>query len=242
MIGSVTNVHNEEELLMGFLHLMDVDLRVIIISDYTYSGKLVKHDNSEKIALRNNKVIVIRTREYNQSIMRNLGLSLLQGEGIEYTFIADADEWYPRETLENYKRFINDTKALAYRTKMLYSFRKPEYHAVAPKDGGTIIAMRTDLRLDPNEKRDWKGEVVDIPENLGKVHHFSYVRSPKKIKEKIKSFSHAHEVRPNWYKEVFLPFTPDMKNFAPTNPYDFTECRIINLPEEIKEQWQSIQL
>lgn len=243
--ASVTNCLNEEDFIGGFLDLMDVDVKVVIISDISYSGNKIKYfDNSEKIALERG-AIVIKCSTSSQVEMRNYGIALLQGMGIDYAFIADADEWYPRKTLENYKQFIQENPADAYRVKFINCFRKPSWQSVAPLDKGSIICIDTQKRMPKGYKRDLldtHGFVKIIPEHedLGRIYHFSYAKSPKDISEKLRNFSHADEVIDGWFTNVFLKFTPDMKNFHPTSPEFFPECRIIQLPKEIKDKFPKI--
>ena len=232
IFGSVTNCFNEEALIGGFLNLMDVDYRIVIISNQTYQGNRIKHDRSEEIAVAKG-AIVIRCDTSDQNEMRNLGLNLLQCMGVHYAFIADVDEWYPAETLKNYKQYIKNYPGIAYKTNMIYLFKKPQWQALTPNDTGTKICVRTDKRNIRFKDGIPEGDTVEIPSQLGRVYHLSYLRSVKKMREKLANFSHAKEVRENWLEDYFINFKPDMKNFGSTAPWDFTEIKKIEVPDDI---------
>jgi hypothetical protein len=172
--------------------------------------------------------------------MRNIGISLLQGMGIDYVFLVDSDEWFSYLAMRNIKERIRKTKKDGYRVRLVHLIKKPNYQAITSRDGGTLECIKSDKRLETRDPHWWHGyydyEVDRFPEGLGEVYHLSWVRRPEKIKEKIKNFSHAKEMRDNWFEEVWQKFTPDMKNFGPTRPTDFTECKVIELPQEIKEK------
>jgi glycosyltransferase involved in cell wall biosynthesis len=230
--SSITNVMNEEDILSGCLSLLDVDFKIVVISDTTHSGLSYVPDNSEQIAI-DSGAMVIRVKNVDEIGMRNLGLGMSLALGADYAFIVDADEYYPRKTLENYKKFIEQNPYLSYRAKMLVSFRQPNWVVPCPTDHGSIVAIRTDQRF--NQLRS-HGDSISIPDELGTIYHISYARSAKKIEEKMKSFSHASEVLPNWFNEVFLPATLESHNVHPTSPSVWPDIKVIELPEEVKEK------
>lgn len=228
--GAVVNCMNEHDLLPGCLALLDVEVKVVVISDRTYKGDYYQHDDSEAIALKHG-AIVLRVDSDDQVHMRNLGLALLQGLGIDMAFIVDTDEYYPTKTLEAYKEFIGREESESYKARMLVSFRRPHWTVPCPRDSGSVIAIRTDKRM--KKIRSYEGPCMMIPDELGVIHHISYARSPKKIQEKIVSFSHADEVIPGWYDEVFLPCSETSHNVHPTVPEAWPDIKVVELPEEV---------
>ena len=232
--GSVTNCFNEKDLIGGCLDLMDVEIKIVIISDITYQGNKLKHDNSESIALKRG-TIVLRVRTADQSEMRNLGITLLRGMGIDYAFIVDSDEWWSKQALEEAKRFIEDTNGLAYKKKMICSFRNPSWAVQSPTDGGSIVCLKTSEKICNPRRNSELTPIVEIP-GEGKIYHLSYARTPKKILEKIKNFSHANEIIEGWYENVYLKASLGSQNIHPTNSESWPSLYEIDFPREIKSK------
>ncbi len=234
--GSITNCFNEEDIIGRCLDLLDVDMKVVVISNRTYQGNRIPHDRSEQIALKKG-AIVIKCDTSNQAEMRNLGLSLLEGAGMDYSFIVDSDEWY--ENIGKFKLYISEHPSDYYRAKTIHLFKKPNYKAIDRYDQGTIICMKSKKRFPLNRPRDVRpddkmGSISLIPFNG--IYHFSWVKTPEKIKEKLANFSHAKEVRENWFEDVWMKFNPKMTDFGATNAKDFERCEVIKLPEIIKKK------
>lgn len=233
-LGSVTNCMNEEDLIGGCLSLLDVDHKVVVLSKKSYMGKDIEHfDASEKIAKKHG-AHVIWSESHNQSDMRNAGIEWLQQKGCDYAMIVDADEWYPKESIQKLKEHIENNQAAAYKTKLMHMFKRPNWHVPTPIDGGTLICLSTKERLEQHVRRDFHGGTVSFVKDLP-VYHFSYVRTPEKILEKITNFSHASEVTPNWYEDVFLKATVDSHNVHPTNGPVWQDIKPIQLPQEIAD-------
>lgn len=231
-IGSVTNCLNDADLLGPCLDLLDVDVRVVVISDHSYQGNRVEHDNSEQVAL-DHGAIVLRVKTNEQTHMRNMGIALLRGMGIEIALIVDTDEWFTKRALDNFKKLIEDNDAPAYRIKMKHVFRYIDWGVDTLHDGGTVMALKTSENLTVSRKRDYDGPSILMAPDLGDVYHLSYARSPESVLFKIKNFSHASEVVPNWYEEKFLPARIGMTNVHPTVPEVFPVIFQVQMPEEI---------
>ncbi|HAX98432.1 MAG TPA: hypothetical protein DCY12_05990 [Candidatus Atribacteria bacterium] len=224
-IASLTVAYNEEEVIGGCLSLLQMD-KLVIIPIKTFSGqRITKRDRTEQIAKAcGAKVVYVDLdREYE---CRNYGLGLLRD--YDYALIVDADEYWP---LETQKRIINLLDGKAYKAKMDFFFKQSNWQIVG-NHNWAVVAIRTDERFSSKRPRQVNGaEMIDI----GKIYHFAYVRTPEKIKEKIEAFSHATEIIPNWYENVFMKFTPEMKDFHPVNPKEYPRCKVVDLPEEISQ-------
>ncbi|MDD3487659.1 MAG: hypothetical protein PHF35_04795 [Candidatus Moranbacteria bacterium] len=233
MLGSVTNCWKEEDWIGGCLDLLDVDIKVVVMSDLTYSGAKYDPDKSEQIA-KEKGARVLKLNTDSQEIMRNAALEFLQKEGCEYAIIADADEWWTKRAMETVKKAIGSGKP-GYKVKMRTMFRRPDWEAISTVDGGTLVAVRTDLRFFHRRALDGDPHIEPVD---AEIFHFSYAKKPEQIRRKLLNFSHADEVIPGWFENVFLPFEPKRRDFHPTVPTSFRECRTINLPKEICEKLQ----
>lgn len=231
--GSITNCMNEADLIGGCLDLLDVDEKVVIISEFSYMGLPVKHDASEFIAKKHG-AHVIRTKEYDQSVMRNLGIQYLRTKGIEFVFIVDADEWWSSEAMWNAKKWIIENPRYGYKKKFKNMFRRPTWWCVDDGNGDNGSPVCIHINQEMRGRRGTSCDVFPL-EIEGHIYHFSYVRRPAKIAEKLANFSHASEVIPNWYEDVFLPATLESRNVHPTNGHVWPLLSEIELPREIKK-------
>lgn len=230
-IASLTIALNEEDMIGGCLELLDVDYKLVLIPTKTFSGKeIVKFDNTEKIA-REKGAVVIFTDAATEPEARNFGLDHLQKLGYEYALIVDADEYWPKETQHKMVRLIAEQPSRTYKADLDYFFKRPNWKITDMTNTRTIVAIKTDKRFSAKGPRKVAGWIEYV--NPGTIYHFSYVRRPEKIKEKIESFSHAHEIIKNWYENVYTPFTPASTNFHPVKPHGYPRCVEYKLPEEI---------
>lgn len=233
-IASLTVAFNEEELIGGCLDLLDVAYKLVLIPKKTFSGRnIARFDDTEKIA-KNKGAKVIFTDTKNEPETRNFGLAYLLRLGYEYALIVDSDEYWPRSTQKEMSRIITRKPTDAYKADLCFFFKRPNWKIDGMRNNRAIIAIRTDKTFSTDRPRKFSGKTEYV--NPGSIYHFSFVRRAEKIKEKIESFSHAHEIRDNWYNDTYLPFTPDAKNFHPVNPGEYPRCIEYKLPEEIADK------
>lgn len=230
-IASLTVALNEEDLIGGCLELLVVPYKLVLIPTKTFSGKdVARFDNTEKIA-KDKGAVVLFTDAKNEPEARNVGLAHLKGLGYEYALIADADEYWPMTTQLEMARLMALKPADAYKANLDFFFKRPNWKIDGMSNMRAIVAIRTDKTFSGSRPRKFTGRAEQV--NPGTIYHFSYVRRAEKIKEKISSFSHAHEIIDNWYDNVYVPFTSDAKNFHPVKPNEYPRCVICELPEEI---------
>lgn len=229
-IASLTVAYNEEDLIKGCLELLDVDFKLIIIPKRTFSGIEIKNSDKTAEIAQQCGATVIYEDIYVESEIRNHGLKLLESWGYEYALIVDSDEYWSYESIINIKKEIENNPQIAYKSQMDFFFRRPTWKIEGMKNNRAIICMRTDQQFDIKYPRKFKNAKLV---NIGKIYHFSYVRTPEKIKEKIESFSHFAEIRKNWYDKVYMNFTLDSKNFHPVKPKEYPYCIKVELPNYI---------
>lgn len=230
-IASLTVALNEEDLIGGCLDLLSVPYKLVLIPRKAFSGgSIANFDKTEQIA-REKGAVVIFTDTINEPDTRNFGLKHLNQLGYEYALIVDVDEYWPKDTQENMLRIITEQPAEAYKANLDFFFKRPNWRIDGMANRRAIVAMRTDSIFSSSRPRKFTGEIKYV--NPGVIYHFSYVRRPEKIKEKLESFSHASEIINNWYNDVYLPFTLETINFHPVKPDEYPRCVLCELPEEI---------
>jgi hypothetical protein len=127
---------------------------------------------------------------------------------------------------------LENTQAMAIKAPKMKVFWKTPDYMIFPHDNGEgpIIAVRPSVRFEYARRTN----ANDFLYSESAMHHFSYVRSDEEMLKKISTFSHAEEFNTmEWYNNVWLKWTPEMRNIHPTVPYLFPEAKY--MPEECSE-------
>lgn len=228
--GSITLCLNETDFLKGCLELLDVDERVVVVANRTFQGEAVDQSDVVKVA-KECGATVLYSKGYTEVEQRNEALKYLHDIGIDYALIVDADEYWTSSAQDNLKENIRETNAPAYKSHLKYFYKRPDWE-VDLDQTAALVAIRTDLEThSPRNFPDYRQENYDI-------YHFSYVRTEDEMKWKLGSFSHAHEIVPD-YLTVWQNATLESKDLHPVNPPVYHSLKQVTLPDEI---WNKIPL
>ncbi len=88
--------------------------------------------------------------------------------------------------------------------------------------------------------RDYHGgRPLTLTPEHGVIHHLSYAGPDERIHRKITTWSHKHELIPDWYKNVWLGWDKDKlkRDFHPTHPQAYGMAERIEIPEILKGVW-----
>lgn len=218
-IGILTLAYNEERFakdcirqFKGFL----IDKHLFLISDTPWHGEKLQADKTADIAEKFGAEVIVGDWQ-SETEQRNFGLDQLKD--CDWVLIVDADEHYEPKAVARLISFLEKAALPAYGIGRLLTYWKDKKHIVDPEEtGGLIVAVRPSVRF--IDKRCIDSEWDFLPEDIV-MHHYSYVRTDEEMKKKISSFEHAEEIVPNWYEDVWLKWTPEMKNVHPVNPGSF---------------------
>ncbi len=220
-------VYNDDEWLpCSVASIYDaVDAVYFFVSEYPWRGP--KTDNTATLDCiaslpdPDAKIHLVKGSWREEVQQRNDALERLQKDGFDYAFIIDADEIY-------------DSHAVLQMIQ--YACARPEigcWHAA------TVIYWKSPyFRIDPPERyhppiflKIGTGKFIEycncrshshelMPPQVGFQHHMSYARTDAQILKKITSFSHSHQVRPDWYEKVWLAWDHDhsITDLCPYNP------------------------
>jgi len=156
----------------------------------------------------------------------------------DYVITCDADEFYTKEDREKIIRTLNSGDEPCYRADKLITYWKYNYVVTPPDTHKPIIAIdpkrikfiehRMPMKFLETIFTDWQ-PIIDVS-----IHHFSWSKPDHKIKAKIENFSHAEDVKPNWYEEKWLNWKEEMEDIR---PYGIEKSRAVRQepPQEIKE-------
>jgi hypothetical protein len=228
-------VYNDERLIGGMLDgVSDLDKYVIISTPW--HGEHKKFDRSHEIAKKMGATVIFKNFK-SQKDARNYGLALLKKKGYDYVFVLDSDEYYLKSTISEIIKFVKETNADVYiSTNEDKLFWKNEHWYF--NHGGFDIVLRSDMHLVTlSAASHVNKEIVRFPDSL-LMYHFSYSRSDEEI---LKKFTHNHssrKINPDWYRDVWKRWTPEMENVHPTRPAIFKKAKYLDkLPEEIKNRY-----
>ena len=269
-LGAVYCVYNEDEYIgYSIRSIYDVVDRIyVLLGEVPYSAYNPKArelytqaDRTEAIvqelAKRCPKIRLIKGRWDSEIEHRNAGVALCRGDKLDYYFLVDGDEVYRQDHLANLLEEIRQhPRAGQFIIKCDIFWRGFKYRIPAddlswmPRRlfklsgwsqlGKSPLALPWPARFIGNNKTNSVGSVYHIEPSRVRFYHFSYARQPKKMEEKLRTFSHAHEIAPDWYERVWLGWKANraLTNLNPVDPPKFP--RIVtqpadDLPEVMRE-------
>lgn len=167
--------------------------------------------------------IVVYTGSWNKQLDHvRAGLQFIRKNFPEATHLLyiDSDEIYPAAELKKLLKLMYSWRYFNRAIRVQYNtYFKSVYFRVMPRLWSTLTAL-IPLRsyTDFIDIRNVLTiNAVDVPDIV--FEHFAYVRrSDEKIRRKIEAHRESEPIRGDWYHDVWLPWTPEMKNFHPTQP------------------------
>ena len=249
-IAAVYCVYNEEEYIEYSIRSIHhfVDRIYVLLGQQPYSAynarareQFGRPDRTASIvaALANeHPKIRLITGVWNSELEhRNAGVQLCRSEGHAYYFLVDGDEVYRGDHLENLRqdilarpevgqfiikcdlfwrsfRYRVPFAELAWMPRRVFKLTRWSSYGKNP------LPLPIRSRFIGNNKTNSWGPVYHLDPQRVIFYHFSFARQPEKMREKLRTYSHAHEVLEGWYERVWLrwPANRDMTNLNPIDP------------------------
>jgi hypothetical protein len=105
---------------------------------------------------------------------------------------------------------------------------------IKPDWGFSICAIKPDQRFQySSQLYDKSVSYNPIPGVI--MHHLSWVKTDEEIKTKLNSYTHADEIIPYWFRNVWSKFHVGMTNFHPVTPSDYSRVVRYELPNQIRK-------
>ena len=144
---------------------------------------------------------------------RNAGMDYLND--CDYVVMIDSDEILVDRDLETLKAMCAEGKHAAVSVKLYTCWKTPEYRIDPPEDGTIKMVLRRDVRIHGVREIRASFVAADVW-----CRHLSYVRSDEEVREKIRLSGHAHEIRPDWYENVWKAWdrNPALEDLHPVHP------------------------
>ena len=252
-IAAVYCVYNEEEYIEYSIRSIHdfVDRIYVLLGQAPYSAynarareEFGRPDRTASIVAalaRQHPKIELVTGVWSSELEhRNAGVRLCRREGHEYYFLVDGDEVYRADHLDNLRedllarpgvgqfivkcdlfwrsfRYRVPSAELAWMPRRVFKLTRWSSLGKSPLP----LPMRS--RFIGNNKTNSWGPVYHLDPQRVIFYHFSFARRPGKMREKLRTYSHAHEVRNGWFEQVWLrwPQQRDMTNLNPVDPPKF---------------------
>jgi glycosyltransferase involved in cell wall biosynthesis len=253
-IAAVYCVYNEEEYLpysvRSVLPAVDRVILCLGLAPYTAYGSEAAEafppDGTERIvdSLEREfpgRVQVIKARWPSQIEHRDAGLRRCLELGMEYYFLVDGDEVYRGDHLERIRRTLDQHPEVGTFIVKCHTFWRsfryripPEALSWRPRRIFKLTQRRRILGIPfPHSLRfvgindlNSLGRLYEFPPQEAAFYHFSYARSPERMREKLSTFPHAKEILEGWYERVWLAWADkrQMENLHPTDPPKFPKA------------------
>lgn len=190
-------------------------------------GKYEQHSSKEAVEfnklasdLSDDTVISWWASEADQ---RNEALKDLQEKGFDYVWFVDADEIFTSNHIPYALTFVARHPEIdCWYIKHDVYWKTPEYRLEIDHLHGGIHIVKSSFRF--KARRDYdptKHKAAFIPPEMVTCKHMSYVRTDEEMLEKVTTFDHKNEVRPDWFEKVWLAWTPEMIHLHPIRAEEF---------------------
>jgi len=155
----------------------------------------------------------------SDEFQRNICLNIIKDKGYEMMLILDPDEFYH---LNDLKKMFNQANMLgSQECGQVYvyakSFWKGMTYCCGVERFGPVIA-----RVDDKTKFSY---IRNLDQDNGHtfdffVYHMTAVKTNEQMEEKIKGWSHSHEVVKDWWNKKWLAWNVDrmITNLHPVSP------------------------
>lgn len=227
-IAICTIAYNEADFIRQCVTQWRPYHHVVLLSTKPWNGVPQPYDDTGSLAKAAGAEVITRYWE-NEATQRNWGLAYLYA--YDYVLIVDPDEFYTKADRE---KIVNNLSGdHAYRLERMVTYWKTHDFVFNPPDSHKPI-----IAVDPKRVRFFEhrsiGKATDaVPEFFAPLipvtcHHFSWVRSDRKVAEKIATYSHADIIPPLWYDEVWKVWNPESGLLV--RPYGKEQSRAVYHP------------
>jgi glycosyltransferase involved in cell wall biosynthesis len=249
-ISAVFCIYNEEEYLTysvrSVLPLADRVIICLGLAPYTaYNPKareISRADRTESVveelARNNPRIKVIKGIWASEVDHRNTGLRECLENGSDYYWLVDGDEVYREDHLENIRQELNSHpevgtfiikchifwRSFAYRILAQENpWRPRRIFKMTPFRWILGVKFPYRFRFTGQNETNSMGPVYEITPEQAVFYHFSYARSARAMEDKLRTFSHAHQIKEGWFVNVWerWPVDRNMTNVHPIDPPKF---------------------
>ncbi len=219
---------------------------LFVVSDIAWgddaNNPKIKGDDLELILskIKNkypDKVIIIKGSWNQQLLHVQAGLDYIKSniKKATHCLYIDGDEIYTKNQITKLLTHINKIKYFNCAIRINYNtYFKTIFYKIYPNKYPlhlVLFPLRKWVKY--REARNVNAKIVEFPDLF--YEHPAYVRaSDEKIRLKIDAHRETEAIIGDWYRDVWLKWTPEMKNFHPTSPEFWEGVKEVK-PEDLPE-------
>jgi len=152
-------------------------------------------------------------------------LDWLRDKGYTHALFPDGDEIAEPLLVDSLCRIAKGRVAQRVYVTMDTYWRSPDL-LIRPRERLTPLLLLELEAIEPDSTSSFNGRLFTggrqlvLDEEFGVLHHLSYVGGDERIKRKLASTSHSHEIIPGWFEDKWLASENDplIREFHPTFP------------------------
>lgn len=227
-LGVLITAFNEKHIIPMIEQYQGIADRIVVtVSRDPWCGEHT-HDDTAERALTTGEIVIHKSWGSERD-QRNDAMDIMRD--MDYVIASHCDTWFTRNDLLKLKN--KNLEKLHYNCNV-YTYWKDYDTVIYPHLSLPTILVRSDAQF--IHSLNIENEQVDPPILDITCHHVSWVKSDEEVLKKIQSYTHAGEIQPTWYTDVWKGWRPDMKDFGPTTPHDFHTTQKHALPDEIRNR------
>ncbi|MBI1953055.1 MAG: glycosyltransferase family 2 protein [Candidatus Omnitrophica bacterium] len=210
---------------------------------------------ADRLAREIPKLTLIKGTWNSEVEHRNAGLAHCLKDGTDYYWLVDGDEVYREDHLRTIREELRKQPRVGTFIVKCHIFWRSFFYRIPAEilpwrprrifkmtrlRGILGVGLPHRLRFIGQNEMNSLGPVYEIPSADAVFYHFSYARSRQAMEDKLKTFSHAHEIREEWFSKVWLawPQNRQMLDIHPTDPPKFAKA-IYQKPDDLPEIMRS---
>jgi len=241
--AAIAIVYNEIDFIKGWvenkrdLGFEDEDL-LVMVSEKPFQGDEVEDDGTVDY-LEDEDIPYITGVWPKDDPMLNAGLVVLKE--YDWVLFISPDEYLTKDGFNKLKATCAKNTHTSYAVKTMNTYFKTYKHRIEPREAyHPLIAIKKGNRF-VNLRSVEDDNCAYLSDDII-LYHFAYYRPDFKIEQKMKNFSHAHQVIGDWYNDVWVKWTLDTKDFHPTHPGQYKGVILDEPPKEITKYLNSHSL
>ncbi|MBS1707277.1 MAG: glycosyltransferase, partial [Armatimonadetes bacterium] len=170
---------------------------------------------------------------HSESGHRKAALEEMRRRGTHHFLCLDGDEVCSPELLQTLKHIAKHDLSGHVRARM-ETYWKSAAYAVRPREEIAPVVMLDARHSEHVHIREYTGrKPLLLSEEHGLLHHLSYAGPDERIRRKVSTWGHRHEVVEGWYQRVWLGWDEDrtMRDLHPTHPACYRAVERVPVPE-----------
>lgn len=156
------------------------------------------------------KIVVIEGDWPDEAAQRNAGLEICARAGLSFCCVIDADEIYDAQILRRMIQIARGVGAIDLWQVTLHTYWKSyRFRIDPPEPASPAVLVRVGRAPFVRNRQVASHRLARFPREYAVCHHMSYARTDEQVRNKLLRFSHAHQILPCWFEDVWQRWDRD---------------------------------